>query len=106
LQALWHGLRRRRGVLPEPGATRLTRGVALRRGALSTLGSRMLLLFFTSLLPQFASSVPALAALGLAFCSLTLLWLTGYAFAVARAGLLLRRGAIRRALTPLTRTAL
>jgi threonine/homoserine/homoserine lactone efflux protein len=106
LQALWHALRRRGGALPAPAATRLTRAAALRQGTLSNLGNPKMLLFFTSLLPQFASSVPALLALGLAFCSLTLLWLTGYALAVARAGLLLRRGAIGRALDALTGTVL
>jgi len=52
-------------------------------------------IFFTSLLPQF---VPAagptflpLLALGLAFNVMTLLWLTGYVVAVARAGHLLGR---------------
>ncbi len=53
--------------------------------------------FFTSLLPQFGSSFASLLALGLLFCSLTLIWLSAYAVAVARAGDVLRRPAIRRA---------
>jgi citrate synthase len=42
--------------------------------------------FFTSLLPQFgAESFLGLLALGTAFCAMTFVWLTAYAFAVARA---------------------
>jgi threonine/homoserine/homoserine lactone efflux protein len=37
-----------------------------------------------------------LLALGLLFCAMTLVWLTGYAFAVAKAGDFLRRARIRR----------
>ena len=61
-------------------------------------------IFFTSLLPQFATSPSfgALLALGLVFCSLTLVWLTAYAFAVARAGDFLRRSRVRRALDAVT----
>jgi threonine/homoserine/homoserine lactone efflux protein len=58
--------------------------------------------FFTSLLPQFGSSFVALAALGLLFCSLTLVWLSLYAVVVARAGDFLRRARIRRTLEALT----
>jgi threonine/homoserine/homoserine lactone efflux protein len=52
--------------------------------------------FFPSLLPQFADSFPALLALGAIFASMTLVWLTAYAFAVAKAGDFLRRSRIRR----------
>lgn len=62
--------------------------------------------FFTSLLPQFApggeASFAGLLALGLVFCTLTLLWLSAYAVAVARAGAVLRRTGIRRALDAVT----
>src|SRR5262249_51807059 len=58
--------------------------------------------FFTSLLPQFGSSFASLLALGLVFCSLTLVWLTAYATAVAKAGDFLRRPRIRRTLDGLT----
>ena len=62
--------------------------------------------FFTSLLPQFTSggrgSFIALLLLGLVFCLMTLVWLTGYAVAVARAGDVLRRPRIRRTLDGLT----
>jgi threonine/homoserine/homoserine lactone efflux protein len=53
--------------------------------------------FFPSLLPQFADSFWMLLALGLTFCALTLVWLTAYAFAVARIGAFLNRPSIRRA---------
>ena len=75
---------------------------ALRQGLLSNLGNPKMAVFFTSLLPQFGSSFAALVGLGLAFCSLTFLWLSGYAWAVARAGDVLRRPRIRRALDRVT----
>ena len=62
--------------------------------------------FFTSLLPQFGHSFPALLGLGLVFCALTLAWLSAYAAAVARAGDLLRRSRVRRALDAVTGTVL
>jgi threonine/homoserine/homoserine lactone efflux protein len=72
---------------------------AFRQGLLSNLGNPKMAIFFTSLLPQFGgTSFVALLALGLVFCSMTLAWLTAYAFAVAKAGDLLRRSAVRRAL--------
>jgi threonine/homoserine/homoserine lactone efflux protein len=62
--------------------------------------------FFPSLLPQFvAADAPPflpLLALGMLFCFMTLTWLTGYAFAVARAGDVLRRNSIRRAIEAIT----
>jgi threonine/homoserine/homoserine lactone efflux protein len=75
---------------------------SFRQGLLSNLGNPKMAVFFTSLLPQFGSSFSALVALGLAFCSLTFLWLSGYAWAVARAGDVLRRPGIRRALDRVT----
>ena len=80
------------------------RGRPLRQGLVSNLGNPKMAIFFTSLLPQFAASpsFDALLALGLVFCSLTLLWLTAYAFAVAKAGDFLRRSRVRRALDTLT----
>jgi threonine/homoserine/homoserine lactone efflux protein len=84
----------------------LSRAVALRQGLFSNLGNPKMAVFFTSLLPQFGSSFVGLAALGLLFCSLTLMWLSLYAVVVSRAGNLLRRGGIRRALEALTGAAL
>jgi threonine/homoserine/homoserine lactone efflux protein len=58
--------------------------------------------FFTSLLPQFASAFTPMLALGLVFCGLTLAWLSAYAHAVARAGDVLRRPRVRRTLEAVT----
>jgi threonine/homoserine/homoserine lactone efflux protein len=69
---------------------------ALRQGLLSNLGNPKMAVFFTSLLPQFGSSFAVLLGLGLVFCLMTFTWLTAYAFAVAKAGDLLRRPAIKR----------
>ena len=62
--------------------------------------------FFSSLLPQFGDSFGALLLLGLVFCALTLAWLCAYAAALARAGDVLRRPRVRRALDAVTGTAL
>jgi threonine/homoserine/homoserine lactone efflux protein len=62
--------------------------------------------FFTSLLPQFGHSFPALIALGLAFCALTLAWLSAYAVVVAKARDVLRRSRIRRRLDAVTGSVL
>jgi threonine/homoserine/homoserine lactone efflux protein len=76
----------------------LTSGTAFRQGVLSNLGNPKMAVFFTSLLPQFgAESFGGLLALGLVFCTMTFVWLGGYAFAVARVGDVLRRPAVRRA---------
>src|SRR5581483_7272738 len=78
-------------------------GRAYRRGLLSNLGNPKMALFFTSLLPQFAArSFGALAALGLLFCAMTLVWLACYACVVARIGDVLRRSRVRRALDAVT----
>jgi threonine/homoserine/homoserine lactone efflux protein len=92
---------RRRSVVHAARSSR--RGLApLRQGVISNLGNPKMAVFFTSLLPQFGSSFPALLALGLVFCSLTLAWLSGYAVAVAKAGDFLLRLRIRRTLDGLT----
>ena len=78
---------------------------ALRQGLLSNLGNPKMAAFFPSLLPQFAPqehAFPALVGLGFAFCCMTLVWLAAYAVAVARAGDLLGRPAIRRAVEAVT----
>jgi threonine/homoserine/homoserine lactone efflux protein len=106
-QSLWSAFRGRkthptleRAVAHVPTAT------ALRQGVLSNLTNPKMAVFFPSLLPQFvAADAPpflALFALGILFCSMTLAWLTGYAFAVARAGDVLRRSAVRRGIEAIT----
>jgi threonine/homoserine/homoserine lactone efflux protein len=79
------------------GSGPLTSRAAFRQGVVSNLGNPKMAVFFTSLLPQFgAESFAGLLALGLAFCTMTFVWLTAYAFVVARVGDVLRRPSIRR----------
>jgi threonine/homoserine/homoserine lactone efflux protein len=96
-----------RRVEPTPLPGRRGGDAAYRQGLFSNLGNPKMAAFFTSLLPQFApgggeASFAGLLALGLLFCAMTLLWLSAYALAVARAGDLLRRTGIRRALDAVT----
>ena len=77
-------------------------GHELRQGLLSNLANPKMAVFFTSLLPQFGDSFVVLLALGLLFCALTLAWLSAYAFAVARAGDVLRRPRVRRTIDAVT----
>jgi len=97
VQALVSALRHRNPEL-EHERTNLRARVAFRQGILSNLGNPKMAVFFLSLLPQFGSSFSALLALGLVFSCLTLVWLTAYGAAVARAGDFLRRSRVRRAL--------
>jgi threonine/homoserine/homoserine lactone efflux protein len=88
----------------------LAPATAFRQGVISNLGNPKMAVFFTSLLPQFApaggASFPAMLALGLVFCTMTLVWLSAYAAGVARAGHVLRRPRVRRALDAVTGTVL
>ena len=81
-------------------------GDSLRQGLLSNLGNPKMAVFFSSLLPQFGDSFFALLGLGLLFCALTMLWLSAYALAIARAGDLFRRPRVRRTLDAVTGAAL
>ena len=107
LQAL-SGAFRDRGVKPmSPDAHgRLAATAAYRQGVISNLGNPKMAAFFPSLLPQFApggdASFFGLLALGVLFCAMTLVWLTAYTFAVAKAGDLFRRPRIRRAIEGVT----
>jgi threonine/homoserine/homoserine lactone efflux protein len=102
LQALAAAMRRR-----EQATAAVRRGAPFRQGLLSNLGNAKMAIFFTSLLPQFGgTSFTALLALGLAFAAMTLTWLSAYAVAVARAGDVLQRGPVRRALDAVTGSAL
>ena len=102
VQTLWRALRGSRAPTAAPDR----RGHAYRQGLLSNLGNPKMAAFFTSLLPQFApggeASFAGLLALGLLFAAMTLVWLSAYAVAVARAGDVLRRPRIRRALDAVT----
>jgi threonine/homoserine/homoserine lactone efflux protein len=100
LLAAWR-LRESSTAGPAPRSFPLPTLTAYRQGLLSNLGNPKIAVFFTSLLPQFAgrhASFLALVALGALFAAMTLIWLTGYAFAVAKAGDFLRRPPIRRAI--------
>jgi threonine/homoserine/homoserine lactone efflux protein len=109
VRSLWDAIRR--SPAPSSGGERRPSTaqrplVSLRQGLVSDLGNPKIAVFFTTFLPQFvrghhASFLPLLA-LGLIFCALTLAWLAGYSVLVARAGDLLRRGALRRALDGVT----
>ena len=81
-------------------------GRELRQGLLSNLGNPKMAVFFSSLLPQFGDTFPALLGLGLLFCALTMTWLSAYALVIARAGDVLRRPRVRRAIDAVTSTVL
>jgi threonine/homoserine/homoserine lactone efflux protein len=102
LQAIVAALRGRRKVVAAAETRRLDTTRAFRQGLLSNLGNPKMAAFFPSLLPQFAHSFSALLALGFVFCAMTLVWLTAYAFAVARAGDFLGRSSVRRVVEAVT----
>jgi threonine/homoserine/homoserine lactone efflux protein len=94
-QALSSAVRR---AEQRPAPRSQSHGPALRQGLISNLGNPKMAVFFTSLLPQFAGSLLGLLALGFVFSMMTLVWLTAYSLTVAKAGDLLRRGRIQRAI--------
>jgi threonine/homoserine/homoserine lactone efflux protein len=93
-----------------PPAQRLSTRVAFMQGLASDLSNPKMAAFFTSLLPQFATTgdgaFGTLMLLGAVFCLMALAWLTLYALAVARAGDFLRRRNVRRVLEGLMGAAL
>jgi threonine/homoserine/homoserine lactone efflux protein len=100
---------RRDGESKARSATRaqaLAPAAALRQGFLSNVTNPKMIAFFPAFLPEFASAASpafvALLLLGLAFSAMTLLWLSGYAFAVAKVGDVLRRGRAARCLAGAT----
>lgn len=113
LQSLYAALRSRvtvQGLAGETGAPGLRPAAALRQGAISNLGNPKMAIFFASLLPQFVpQGEPAfgnLILLSAIFCTMTFVWLTGYAMLLAGAGTLLRRPRVRRWIEGLTGGAL
>ena len=90
---------------PEP-EKRLDAAAARRQGLLSNLSNPKMAAFFPSLLPQFTTDFTTLLALGVLFAAMTFAWLTLYAFAVARARVVLQRPAVRRAIEAVTGTVL
>jgi threonine/homoserine/homoserine lactone efflux protein len=79
------------------------------QGCLSNLSNVKMVVFFISLLPQFAAPHPSfvlLLALGVNFSVLTVAWLAGYAFAVERLRRALGLSSVRRAMEALLGAAL
>jgi threonine/homoserine/homoserine lactone efflux protein len=120
-QSLYAAIRSRNTVNRLPNGARprgLPAAAALRQGLVSNLANPKMAVFFASLLPQFArplapqfapeegAAFAGLILLGAVFCTMTFAWLTGYALAVARAGHVLRRPGIRRAVEGATGTVL
>jgi threonine/homoserine/homoserine lactone efflux protein len=103
--ALWSAARRSGVTAPRSARARRPR-VAYRQGLLSNLGNPKMLVFFTSLLPQFSTTGAGLLAHGLVFCAMTLAWLTLYALAVTRARRFLERTRVRRAIDAVAGLAL
>jgi RhtB (resistance to homoserine/threonine) family protein len=110
LHSLWSAWRRRETVPRPATGPRQHWRRGLRQGLLSDLANPKMAVFFLSLLPQFVkpgdASFAGFLLLGVVFATMTFAWLTGYAFVVARAGEVLRRPRIRRALDSLTGAAL
>jgi len=106
LRAAWRSSAAGDAAHALPAARRLGRGAAFRQGLVSDLGNPKMAVFFASLLPQFVpAGQPAFTAfltLGLVFSLMTFAWLTAYAVAVAKAGDVLRRPRIRRAVEGVT----
>jgi len=69
-----------------------------RQGLISNALNPKIAVFFTSLLPQFGHSLPALLLLGALFNAIGIVWLTVYALAAARGRAALRRPRVRAAL--------
>jgi threonine/homoserine/homoserine lactone efflux protein len=104
-QSLLSALRGRQR--PHAGRRSARPVLALRQGLLSNLANPKMAVFFSSLLPQFGgTSFASLFSLGLVFCAMTFVWLSAYAVVVARAGDVLRRPHVRRALDAITGLAL
>ncbi len=105
LVAAWRGT----GGDPQVRSRGLT-GSPFTQGLLSNLLNPKIALVFTTLIPQFVDPAAPAAAqtllLAAIFICMGLLWLTSYALLVARAGALLRRPAVRRALNAVTGTVL
>ena len=102
LHALAAAVRGRRKEIEAPHSRPLEPRRAFRQGLFSNLGNPKMAAFFPSLLPQFGHSFSALLGLGFVFSLMTLVWLTAYAVAVARAGDFLSRSWVKRAIEAVT----
>jgi RhtB (resistance to homoserine/threonine) family protein len=89
---------------------RMTSRRAFRQGLLSNLGNPKMVVFFTSLLPQFVGpgggGFSSLLLLGLLFGVMTFSWLALYTVAVAKVRAWVLRTRVRRALDAITGTVL
>jgi threonine/homoserine/homoserine lactone efflux protein len=94
VQSLVAAVRRRQRHAPR---ARATSGSSLRQGLVSNLANPKMVVFFTSLLPQFGDSFASLLGFGLLSSLLTGLWLAAYGITVARARRVLERDRVRRA---------
>jgi threonine/homoserine/homoserine lactone efflux protein len=103
LLGAWRG-EHEAAAIAAPG--RLSAWGGLSQGVASNLSNPKMAALFTSLLPQFATTgdgaLVSLLLLGLTFCAMTFVWLTLYAFVVARAGDVLRRRNVRRTIEAVT----
>ena len=104
LYLVWLGTATLRGR--ERPSTSSRRGSGYRQGLVSNVGNPKMVVFFTSLLPQFAAGFAGLAALGLLFAAMTLAWLSAYALVVFRARRLFERSRVRRIVDTVTGLAL
>jgi threonine/homoserine/homoserine lactone efflux protein len=99
VRAILETWRRDAAPIDTRGARRLAGPYA--QGIVSNLANPKMVVFFLSLLPQYAGargSLGTLLGLGLVFCTLTFCWLAGYAAVVARLGDVLRAGRLRTAI--------
>jgi threonine/homoserine/homoserine lactone efflux protein len=109
VRAILGAMRSRPGedVAPDDGTDREIRAsAAFRQGFLSNLLNPKMVVFFTSLLPQFARSFTMLLGLGFVSNLMTLTWLGGYTFVVSRATRMLMRPPVRQAIEAATGIAL
>jgi RhtB (resistance to homoserine/threonine) family protein len=106
LQAIWRSFRRGQAQELPPGRGESGGAKAFRQGVVSNLLNPKLAVFYTSLLPQFVAPGQSVFArsllLGGMLNLMAILWLSSYAWLVAKAGAVLRRPRVRRWLDRLT----
>ena len=113
LRAIWH-TRGRSAAFEEPALDAADRGrpgaVFYREGLLTNLLNPKIAVFYSTFLPQFIGPGDPYLLKSLLLAGIHnligVLWLTGYAHVVTRAGDLLRRPPVKRALDRLTGTVL
>jgi len=106
LRSAWLATPQAAAGLADGTAARLAPRRAFVQGVVSDLGNPKMAVFFASLLPQFvpagADLFAGVLALGLGFSLMTFAWLAAYAAVVSRAGDVLRRPTVRRAVEGVT----